>query len=218
MRYATVLIRWNDTELMPVNSAIAAEPNVHLEATYYINPIGGGTYAELSQFRGDMNRAATLFETSPQVEQFAIPNTTDGITYLQYDTAPLLDELMSLLSDHAVVISWPIRSTRDTRGVQLTVFGPETVLSEFFAAFPDGVDLTLERVGDYRGDHSDPMAMLTDRQHLVLDTAVRLGYYESPRGATHEDLAEELDIALGTVAEHLQRIEATVMNSLTGPQ
>lgn len=216
MRYATVLVRWNDTELMPLNSAIAADPEVHLEATYYINPIGGGSYAELSRFRGDMDHAITLFETSPQVEQFSMPDTGEGITYLQYNSAPLIDELMLLLSEHAVVISWPIKSTQDTRGVRLTVFGPEDVLGDFFAAFPDAVSLTLERTGDYRGGHSDPVAMLTDRQRLVFDTAVRLGYYESPREATHEDLADELDIASGTVAEHLQRIERTIMGLLAG--
>ena len=203
---------------MPVNSAIAADPAVDLEATYYINPIGGGTYAELSRFRGNMDRAKELFDRNPQVEQFVIPGTDDGIVYLQYASAPLVDELMSLLSAHAVVVSWPIRSTRDTRGVRLTVFGPEAVLGEFFAGFPEAVDLRLERTGDYRDGHSDPLSMLTDRQRLVFDTAIRLGYYESPRETTHEALAEELDIARSTVAEHLQRIEATVMGSLAGPR
>ncbi|WP_410765607.1 helix-turn-helix domain-containing protein [Haloferax sp. DFSO60] len=165
-----------------------------------------------------MDRARTLFESSPQVEQFSIPDTGDGITYLQYDSAPLIDELMSLISEHAVVISWPIISTRDTHGVRLTVFGPEAVLGQFFAAFPDAVDLTLERTGDYREDHSDPVAMLTERQQLVFETAVRLGYYECPRETTHEHLAEELGISNGTVAEHLQRIEATLMGSLAGTQ
>lgn len=217
MRYATVLLRWGDTELMPINSAIAADIDVHFEATYYINPIGGGTYAELSRFRGDLTRAAELFEACPQVSQFRIPETDDGFVYLQYESAPLLDELMALLSEHAVVISWPIRSTRDTLGVELTVFGPESVLGAFLAAFPGTIDLELKRTGDYHASHSDLTVTLTDRQRTVLDVAVRRGYYESPRQATHRDLADELNIAPGTVAEHLQRIEATVMRSLVGP-
>ncbi|MFC6942634.1 helix-turn-helix domain-containing protein [Salinirubellus sp. GCM10025818] len=215
MRYATVLLRWENTELLPLNSAIAAEPDLRVEAIYYINPVRGERYAELSRFRGDMTRARELFDESPHVNQFEVPGETDGIVYLQYESAPVLDDLMSLFSDHAVVISWPIRFTEDGLGVELTLLGTESVLTDVFAAFPDAIEQSLLRTGDYSEGISDPVASLTERQREVLSVAVRNGYYESPRASTHRELAGELDIAPGTVSEQLQRIEARLIGSLT---
>lgn len=217
MRYATVLIRWDDTEMMPITSAIAADTDVHLEETYFINPIGNGTYVELRRFGGDMARAAELLDSCSQVTQFRIPDSNDGFVYLQYESAPLLDEIIALLSEYAVVISWPIRFTRDALGMELTVLGPKSVLDAFIAAFPEDITLELVRTGDYHASIPDPIERMTDRQRTVLDIAVREGYFESPRQATLRDLAEELNIAPGTIAEHLQRIESTVMRSLTNP-
>lgn len=215
MRYATVLCRWTDTELMPLNSAFAAEPAVDIEAIHYINPVGDGTYAELTQLRGDLNRARALLAEQAHVRRFEVHGETDGIAYLQYESEDLLDELMGLLSDHAVVVSWPIKFTEDALGVELTLLGTERVLGDIFTSFPDAVTVELVRTGDYSEGVGDPLATLTDRQREVLDAAVRLGYYESPREATHRELAEELGIAAGTVSEQLQRIEATLIDRLT---
>jgi predicted DNA binding protein len=52
---------------------------------------------------------------------------------------------------------------------------------------------------------------LTERQREMLDTAVRLGYYETPRRTTHRGIAAELDLSVGTVTEHFQRVEASVI-------
>jgi hypothetical protein len=89
MRYATVLVRWEDTELLPLNSAIAAEPDLHNELIYYLNPLPEGSYVELSRFRGDIDRARELFAASPSVRRFRAPAEADGIIYLQLGSARL---------------------------------------------------------------------------------------------------------------------------------
>ncbi|MFC7194158.1 helix-turn-helix domain-containing protein [Halosimplex aquaticum] len=53
---------------------------------------------------------------------------------------------------------------------------------------------------------------LTARQREVLETAVRAGYYDDPRRATHADLAAELDVSPATVGEHLRKIESRVFS------
>jgi predicted DNA binding protein len=44
---------------------------------------------------------------------------------------------------------------------------------------------------------------LTDRQLEVLETAYSAGYFQRPRGATAQELAEDLGIAPSTLTEHL---------------
>ena len=45
---------------------------------------------------------------------------------------------------------------------------------------------------------------------------MQAGYYETPREATHEDVADRLDCSPATVSEHLQKIERAVFGALVG--
>ncbi|PCR88960.1 bacterio-opsin activator domain-containing protein [Natrinema ejinorense] len=67
---------------------------------------------------------------------------------------------------------------------------------------------TNERVRDVLA------ADLTDRQRAVLEAAYHAGYYEWPRNASGEDVAESLEIAPPTFHQHLRRAHRTVFDSL----
>ena len=54
---------------------------------------------------------------------------------------------------------------------------------------------------------------LPSRRHEVMKKAVDLGYYSTPRGCTQRDIADSLGIRQGTVAEHLQSAEGSIINS-----
>ncbi|AUV80282.1 helix-turn-helix domain-containing protein [Salinigranum rubrum] len=58
--------------------------------------------------------------------------------------------------------------------------------------------------------------LLTTRQRDLLDRAVEHGYYDTPRGCTLTELAEELDLAKSTLSERLHRIEGTVLKEFAG--
>lgn len=53
--------------------------------------------------------------------------------------------------------------------------------------------------------------LLTDCQHDVIRTAVELGYYDTPRDCTQEELAEALDVAKSTCSETLHRAEEQII-------
>ena len=54
---------------------------------------------------------------------------------------------------------------------------------------------------------------LPERRHVVMRTAVEMGYYDTPRKCTQKDIADLLSIQQGTVAEHLQYAESIIVNS-----
>lgn len=59
--------------------------------------------------------------------------------------------------------------------------------------------------------------LLTDRQREVLETALRMGYFEVPRDATLEAVAAELGVDKSTASGVLRRGEARVLKAhLTG--
>ncbi|MFB6221877.1 MAG: PAS domain S-box protein [Halolamina sp.] len=66
-------------------------------------------------------------------------------------------------------------------------------------------------------DHGGEPAVfdeLTDRQLESLRTAYRAGYFDWPRNASGEDVAEVLDISPATFSQHLRAAEQTVFSSL----
>jgi len=57
---------------------------------------------------------------------------------------------------------------------------------------------------------------LTDRQEATLRAAFHAGYFDWPRGATGEDLADSLGVAPPTFHQHLRRAERKVFESVLG--
>jgi PAS domain S-box-containing protein len=55
-------------------------------------------------------------------------------------------------------------------------------------------------------------ADLTDRQRAALEAAYRAGFFEWPRDASGEDVAESLDIAAPTFHQHLRKAERKVFD------
>ena len=85
---------------------------------------------------------------------------------------------------------------------------------------PDGVTVHADRIGAAR-DWTRRVPSTTDlpyEQREALETAVRLGYYETPRDATLSDIATELDLPLTTLRYRLRRAEAWVIGDATPTQ
>ena len=69
------------------------------------------------------------------------------------------------------------------------------------------IECDVESVG--RGDRSE--RTLTDRQRELIDTAIDLGYYDTPRRCSLPELAEHVGIAKSTCCETLQRAESRLI-------
>lgn len=98
------------------------------------------------------------------------------------------------------------------RGLLLSLVGSQDTIRDVLRNFEEaGVVPELHRLGDYKGGDRT-LETLTDRQLEVLQTAYDMGFYQIPREATMEDIATEVGIDDGTVAEHLQRAERNILS------
>lgn len=72
-----------------------------------------------------------------------------------------------------------------------------------------GASVSLERiqVDAVASDTVPDGVALTPKQREVLSLAVESGYYDRPRGATLDDLADELDVTPSAVSQRLNAIE-----------
>lgn len=90
----------------------------------------------------------------------------------------------------------------------------DETLQEAVAEFSSDASVTVERIGPHRPGARDALSGLTERQRKVLDIALEMGYYETPRRTTHADIAERASLEPATVSRHLQRIESHTLRAL----
>jgi len=92
------------------------------------------------------------------------------------------------------------------------------VVEELRDAFGDVSLRSLHQNGD--GTLGDAVLVdrgkLTARQREVLETAFGLGYFDYPKGANASEVAEELDISVSTLAEHLAAAQTKVFGDVLG--
>jgi len=93
-----------------------------------------------------------------------------------------------------------------------------SVVEELRDAFGDVSLRSLHQNGD--GTIGDAVLVdrgkLTARQREVLETAFGLGYFDYPKGANASEVAEELDISVSTLAEHLAAAQTKVFGDVLG--
>lgn len=113
-----------------------------------------------------------------------------------------------------VVVAGPVVFHPDMT-MELTIVGHATDLQAVVDDLPDAMSVDVTRVGEYAGWHQRG---LTDRQREIVRAAWRVGYYEVPRDAGVEAVADEVDCAVSTASDLLRRAEATLVgNALDAP-
>ncbi len=95
---------------------------------------------------------------------------------------------------------WELRASRE----RLSELADQ--LNEFCISFT--VDYIQYDIGEER--------LLTDSQEELIEQAIDLGYYDTPRECSLTDLAEEVDRAKSTISETLHRAEGKIIKEHVG--
>jgi len=217
MRYVTLLVSPSDGQgFHPVGERIARDPDVTGEAIHRMNDLGDGTVALLTELSGDVDRYRAIMSDTPEVREFtvAVDDEGHGWAYSRTETNDLVEYMLARGRELELVRDMPIELT-DRGGQRVTLIGTEAAFASA-AEFdePPGYEITIEKTGEYHPEGGRLLDALTSRQREVLEAAVAVGYYEAPREATHEDVAEATGCSPATAGEHLQKIERAVFSTL----
>lgn len=212
MRYVTFTLTPPEEGFHPVNRRLVADPDVVPVAIHHVELLADETLVMLAEVRGDADRYREILETSAEVIASVVSAAGDrAIGYSHVVANDLTLELFERQQASPFVVEMPIEVTAEG-GQRYTVVGSADVFDGVGTDFPDGIDIEIESVGDYRPDTGTLFASLTAREREVLAAAVEAGYYESPREATHDDVAAALGISASAVGKHLRRIESKVFS------
>jgi DNA-binding CsgD family transcriptional regulator len=214
MRYFEFTIKPDDGAIHPVDKVIVETPGVTREALVHVNALGNGTGVMLYRLRGDPEELQARLDDHPQLLSCA-PIAVEGETfhfYVHVKPGQPAGRLMAVAQKYALMIVPPLAFVEG--GLRITVVGTHEMLQQALEELPEETHISVEQVGEYSPDDRNVLSLLTDRQLEVFETAVENGYYDIPRRATHEDIADALGCAPSTVDEHLRKAESRILTSL----
>jgi predicted DNA binding protein len=213
MRYATAqLIPEQRDRFHPIGEALDDADEVRRGPIYRLDLLDDGTGAMLSQVHGDRDSYCAILDSAEHVLDYAVSGSEGTLFgYLHFEPTDLAERMLLRRRESEVMFDMPIDIADDGSYV-VTLIGEDAAFTEAFHSLPDEIGIEVVEAGEYHADTRELFDCLTDRQQEVLETAVREGYYESPREATQDDVAAALRCSPGTVGEHLRKIESRVFS------
>ncbi len=214
MRVAQLHLSPEDGAFPGVDRALASAPGVRREALINMEWLADGSHALLYRVTGgSTEELRALLADHEEVRSADVVAADDEhVAFVHVSERRALAELLAIAEAHALVLDPPFPFTED--GVSVTVVGEEAALQAAYADVSEAVPVTVEWVGEYEAPRSGPLARLTERQRTALEAAHEMGFYETPREVSYEDIAAELDIAPTTANELLRRAEARVVDAV----
>lgn len=218
MRYATIVIRLDNGGLHPVDWALYTDPAVTRETIQKINLLKDGTFVLLYELSGDLLHAEELLSEHPDVIATDVTGEEgEGLAYIHLEGNFTVKALLTIVQMFEFVLDTPIECTQGC-GVRVRLVGDDATLQTAIATIPDPLEVTLEANSDYDPALDDVFTSLTSRQREILTIAVEEGYYQIPRRVTIEKIADALSLDSSTVGEHLQKVEACLVQEMIGPR
>lgn len=219
MRYVELRVRPGERWFHPVDRYISEDPDLRHGPIHNINRLEDGTAVILYEVRGPKERIDAILEehgTGLKRETTSVGESTMVWAHVDPDddiTASVVADLLDVAGNYSIVVDTPIEFTADNE-LRLTLIGESSVIQELFAEAPKSAQVTVEKTGSYEPKSERLFSDLTARQQEVLLAAIEAGYYDDPRRATYDDIAERVGCSATTVGEHLRKIERRLVREV----
>jgi predicted DNA binding protein len=209
-----LVLRHDDETIHPMHRFVAESDAFESYRLVHGNFAGGDDNAFVFHVVGDADVYETALADTDRVSDYDLVRTGDRTftVYVRDAPADVDARLLETFTGGSLVVLPPLEYRSDWT-VRFSVVGDPDDLRRAIEAVPDGIETTVDRVGEYDGADA-AVGALTARQREALRVARDAGYFAVPRSASVEDVAAELGCAPGTAAEHLRKAEAAVMDAL----
>jgi predicted DNA binding protein len=194
---------------------VADSPHVEEARLVEWNPSTGDALTALYAITGDADAFEAALGDSSVLVDYEISRVSDDRFYLlavsRPSEAPVVRQMFESIARMGLIVATPVVYREGQAHVRIV--GDTDALQGMVDAVPDAFGLDVREIGTVPDPSTDPVSVLSERQRAAVEAALDLNYYESPRGATHEDVAERLGCAANTATEHLQKAEAKLVRA-----
>lgn len=212
MRSFTVTIQLPEWAQHPMHQLIDDHEAVHRSELLEWNITSEERVALVFRVIADRDVYEEALQNVPSVREYELVEEHAGDLYLYVSELSSESDrkLYEAFVETNLVAIPPITFLPDRR-LTIQVLGTAADVETVVGELPDGFDVELDAVTAMQPT-GNPIG-LTARQRETLEAAERLGYYEIPREAAVDDIADELEISSSTAGNHLRKAEATLVES-----
>jgi hypothetical protein len=198
----------------PVYDVLVTAPYIDRARALQWN-FSGAELGILHHITGDADAFEQQLLDTPEVLGYEIERTGDDefYVYTRDETTKPLRDLFGRVAKGGIIIVPPIVYRTDG-AVMLSLFGPDAAVQSAVEDVPGPVGLQVDAVTGLQSTGVTAETRLSTRQREALVAALELGYYEVPREASHEAVAEAIDCAPSTAAEHLRKAESNLIHAV----
>lgn len=201
-----------EAEFHPMYDVLANAPFVERAETIHVN-FTGDDLGIMHHVEGDVEAFRDAIGDIDGVHECELTPAADGRFYAHLHCSPGdARVLFEALTQDRLIRVPPIVYRADGK-VAVSLIGTTDVIQAAIDHVPDAVDVTVEQISGVARATGAAGSLLSERQRAALEAALDLGYYEIPRQSGHEDVADVLDCAPSTAAEHLRKAESKVVRS-----
>lgn len=215
MRYLQIELVHSIEAMHPMHRYAVEDGEIHTYQLLHGNITAEEVNTFLFYVEGDLDGYETELRTLETIEDYDITHLDEDSFYLYVRERSVSTErqLLEAFSQPSLIVLPPVEYTAE-KTVELTVIGESEALHTALESVPSDIAVDVGEIGEYTETHSILATVLTDRQVEALRTGVETGYYELPRAASIETIADEMGCAPGTASEHLQKAESKLISKL----
>ncbi|MBB6644895.1 helix-turn-helix domain-containing protein [Halobellus ruber] len=173
------------------------------------------TSTHLYAIKGDARGFQDAATKTRGVESVTLSATEEPISYslidVRDDVVPMFGVIEDALARTGMVVHRPLVYRKGQ--IHGHVVGDPSALQAVLDRAPETLDIGIDAIGQFPSAQVNPASRLSERQSEAIAVALELGYYDQPRQATHEDVAERLGCAPNTASAHLQKGEAKLVRA-----
>lgn len=208
MKYLQLAVREPVARRNPMHTLVVEDEAVRLAQLWNWNET---TDLDLMLFRvvGSMEPYTAALEEVPFVADYRTAWIDDEsfYVYVEHQTRAEDQAFREPFLEQRVLTMPPIEFAANGE-TRMELVGRAADVQAVVDGFPDEFEVRVDRIGNYRQGMEAFASLLTDRQREALSTALELGYYDVPKSASVEAVAEELGCATSTASNHLRKAQA----------
>lgn len=195
-----------------------AENSVWVIAIHNIDSLRDESVVTQFEVAGSKERIQECLEGEGDwVRNYEFTSTGDNLVFqMHFKPTGLHRDVYELHRSYPVLLDYPIEVVdQESQTFRVVEVGMKDDLRRLINETRNKIDVEIEQVSPYKPLDQRSYTELTQRQQEVVNTAIDLGYYDSPRTATYSDIANELGCSESAVGQHLRRAESKVMSALS---